>query len=108
MRRALRLLSRGVRLRCPRCGERTLFRGWFAMHERCSACGLRFAREPGYFLGAMYINYGVAVLVAVGATLALAHWAGVPPFCRWSCGCLHRQTPTGPKGIQGVVQTRQA
>ena len=53
--RALALLWRGMCLRCPRCGARTLFRTWFAMHERCAVCGLRFEREQGYFLGAMYI-----------------------------------------------------
>jgi hypothetical protein len=35
------------------------------MNERCDACDYKFDREPGYFLGAMYISYGIAVLVAV-------------------------------------------
>lgn len=40
------------------------------MNERCAACDLRFEREPGYFLGAMYISYGLGlVLVAVIAAL---------------------------------------
>lgn len=39
------------------------------MHERCSACGLKFEREQGYFLGAMYIGYalGVGVLALFAA-----------------------------------------
>jgi uncharacterized protein (DUF983 family) len=61
-------------LRCPRCGARSLFRTWFAMHERCTVCGLRFEREQGYFLGAMYINYGVTVLLALIGFLALEYW----------------------------------
>ena len=32
------------------------------MHERCLACDLKFEREPGYFLGAMYIGYGLALV----------------------------------------------
>ena len=32
------------------------------MHERCPACDLKFEREPGYFLGAMYIGYGLALV----------------------------------------------
>jgi hypothetical protein len=47
------------------------------MHDRCSNCGLRFNREPGYFLGAMYISYGLALaaIVAFGAVLwALTSW----------------------------------
>lgn len=31
------------------------------MHERCPGCGLKFEREPGYFLGAMYISYGLGL-----------------------------------------------
>jgi hypothetical protein len=32
------------------------------MHERCPVCHLKFAREAGYFLGAMYISYGIALV----------------------------------------------
>jgi hypothetical protein len=32
------------------------------MSESCSVCGLRFLREAGYFLGAMYISYGLGVV----------------------------------------------
>jgi hypothetical protein len=42
------------------------------MHERCLACGLKFEREPGYFLGAMYIGYGLAL--AVISTFSLLLW----------------------------------
>lgn len=47
------------------------------MHDRCPNCGLRFNREPGYFLGAMYISYALALvmIVALGAVLwALTDW----------------------------------
>ena len=72
--RALALLWRGACLRCPRCGARSLFRTWFAMDERCTVCGLRFEREQGYFLGAMYINYGVSVGLALLGSFALEYW----------------------------------
>jgi len=48
------------------------------MHERCPACGLRFEREPGYFLGAMYIGYGLALATIVTFSFMLSwffHWA---------------------------------
>lgn len=32
------------------------------MYEQCPVCGLRFEREPGYFLGAMYISYALALI----------------------------------------------
>src|SRR5262245_25632360 len=59
-------LSRALRLRCPRCGETPLFRGWFAMAEACVLCGLRFERAQGYFVGAIYVNYGVTAVLALG------------------------------------------
>jgi hypothetical protein len=48
------------------------------MYERCPACGLKFEREDGYFLGAMYIGYGLGV----GAITVLA--ALVWEVFRWS------------------------
>lgn len=60
-------VRRGLCLRCPRCGGAPIFRGWFAMHDACAACGRKFNRAPGYFLGSIYFNYGVtAVLLIVG------------------------------------------
>src|SRR5579864_9761989 len=67
---------------CPRCRSARIFRstlywGFPKMNDRCPVCGLRFNREPGYFLGAMYISYGLAlaVIVALGiAAWALTHW----------------------------------
>ena len=60
-------LYRGLRLRCPLCGRGRLFRNWFSMYEHCGHCGLKFHRGPGYFLGSIYINYGLtAALVTAG------------------------------------------
>jgi len=57
------LLGRALRLRCPLCGQGKLFRGWFAMHKECPHCGASFEREPGFYLGSIYINYGITVLI---------------------------------------------
>jgi hypothetical protein len=35
------------------------------MRAACTACHLYFEREPGYFVGAIYINYGATVLLAL-------------------------------------------
>jgi uncharacterized protein (DUF983 family) len=64
--------------RCPRCRvgkifHHSIFLGFPKMHESCSICHLRFEREPGYFLGAMYISYGLALPVI--ALLAAVLWA---------------------------------
>jgi uncharacterized protein (DUF983 family) len=52
-------------MRCPRCREGRLFKGLFRMNDPCSVCGLVHEREPGYFLGAMYFSYALAILVLV-------------------------------------------
>lgn len=64
--------------RCPRCRagrifQYSLFRGFPKMNDRCPVCGLQFEREEGYFLGAMYISYGLALVVIAGIALLL--WA---------------------------------
>ena len=74
--RVRRVLVRAVRLRCPRCGRSPLYAGWFRMHERCAACGLRYEREQGYFVGAIYVNYAVTTIIAV--TGFLLTWRDVP------------------------------
>jgi hypothetical protein len=33
------------------------------MHAKCPSCGATFEREPGFFLGSIYINYGLTALV---------------------------------------------
>jgi uncharacterized protein (DUF983 family) len=66
------------RQRCPRCRLGSIFRysifqGFPGMCERCSVCDLQFQREEGYFLGAMYISFGLALAVIV--LIALLLWA---------------------------------
>jgi hypothetical protein len=60
------------------------------MHERCAVCGLRFEREQGYFLGAMYINYGVTVVLALLGSFALEYWTRpslIQQLILWSGFC---------------------
>jgi uncharacterized protein (DUF983 family) len=64
---------------CPKCRAarifgKSIFRGFPRMQERCPNCGLKFEREQGYFLGAMYISYGLALLTIVGFALLLWAW----------------------------------
>jgi uncharacterized protein (DUF983 family) len=66
-----RAAVRAARLRCPRCGRTPLYGGWFRMREQCAACGYRYEREQGYFIGAIYVNYAVTVVITIGAVLGL-------------------------------------
>jgi uncharacterized protein (DUF983 family) len=49
---------RALKLLCPNCGGDRLFSSFVRMNEKCSTCGLKYEREPGYFWGATYISYG--------------------------------------------------
>ena len=62
-----------LRQRCPQCRQGPIFRGPITMNARCPVCGLRFEREPGYFLGAMYISYPLSVPI-LGLLILLGHW----------------------------------
>ena len=77
--RIARVLGRAVRLRCPRCGQTPLFRGWFRMLPACASCGLSFERAQGYFVGAIYVNYAATTPIAVGGALVLWRVAGLDP-----------------------------
>ncbi|MBX9789339.1 MAG: DUF983 domain-containing protein [Pirellulales bacterium] len=77
--RSASVLSTIVRLRCPRCGQGPLFRGWFRMLPACEHCGLDFRREPGFFLGSIYVNYGAASVIAGTTYVVLTMAFGWPP-----------------------------
>ncbi|HET9549147.1 MAG TPA: DUF983 domain-containing protein, partial [Candidatus Binatia bacterium] len=59
------MLRLGIRLRCPRCGVGRLYAKPFRMLSHCPHCALKYEREQGYFIGAMYINYAATVAIAV-------------------------------------------
>lgn len=72
-----RTVGRSCRLRCPRCGRSRLFRGWFTMWPECQECHLPFEREPGFYLGSIYFNYGLTALIVTIAYFALYFGAEV-------------------------------
>ena len=65
------MLLRGVLLRCPRCGDGRLFSGFFTMHDRCLQCRYVFEQEQGYFVGAIYINYGATTVLGMAGIFAI-------------------------------------
>jgi uncharacterized protein (DUF983 family) len=77
-RRLRRAVIRAVRLRCPRCGVGNLFASFVKMHESCPSCALRFEREHGFFVGAIYVNYACTVLVALSSAFALEIFTPMP------------------------------
>ncbi|HXN18848.1 MAG TPA: DUF983 domain-containing protein [Candidatus Binatus sp.] len=68
---------------CPRCGTgkiypTSIFSSLPKMNDECTVCHLWFEREEGYFLGAMIIDYALAMIIAtvIGAILwTFTHWS---------------------------------
>jgi uncharacterized protein (DUF983 family) len=71
------MLGHGLRLRCPRCGIGRLYGKPFRMNENCAHCGLKFEREQGYFIGAIYINYAATIAIAVPGFFLLDAFTGI-------------------------------
>ncbi len=71
------IIIRILKEKCPHCGtgdvykEKQSFFQLPVMKERCDICNYFFDREPGYFLGAMYISYGLAVIQSIITFLVL-------------------------------------
>ena len=76
----IRFIARALWLRCPRCGQGKMFRGWFTMYDACPTCGRVFNRGPGYFLGSIYFNYGItaALVVVLYFTMFFKDWLTDP------------------------------
>jgi hypothetical protein len=58
--------------KCPQCqeGDFLVSRPYNLVkageiHERCPVCNLRYAKEPGFYYGAMYVAYALAVALFV-------------------------------------------
>jgi len=60
-------INRGLRFRCPKCGEGHVFSSFFKMRDECAVCGLSFYPESGYYAGAMYLDY----MLSAGIFLAI-------------------------------------
>ncbi len=80
------MLKKGTKLysilkrKCPACHEGKFFisnpydlKNTGRIHEKCSVCGEKFSKEPGFYYGAMYVSYGLGVAVFV-AIFLLTYW----------------------------------
>ena len=63
---------------CPRCQKESMyedknvfhFNKLLKMNEKCSHCGLKYQIEPSFFYGAMYVSYGLNVIIGIVAFIA--------------------------------------
>ncbi len=60
-----------LKMKCPKCHKGNLFIDVNPYHlskvdkmpERCPVCRQHFQPEPGFYYGAMYISYGIGVIL---------------------------------------------
>lgn len=75
------LLGRGLRRRCPRCGEKDVWRSWSMLVDDCPRCGWHFEREQGYWVSAIIVN--TAVTMALFGIFFVGVLIATIPDVRW-------------------------
>lgn len=63
-----KMLNTVLRFKCPACGQGAVFAGVYAMHDRCSDCGVKYDRDGGLWGGPVVTVY------ALGSVAAFAFW----------------------------------
>ena len=72
--------------KCPYCDKGDVYRKKQRiieiprMYQRCENCGKDFTGEPGYFFGAMYVSYGIAVGAGILTFLILKYFFNLSSF----------------------------
>lgn len=69
-----------AKFKCPRCQEGNMFtnqnpysfRDFFSMPKYCERCNLNFIPEPGFYYGAMYVSYGLSIIITILTYLIMA------------------------------------
>lgn len=71
--------------KCPRCHQGDFFtyktsfnpKKITTLNEKCTHCNLKYMIEPSFFFGAMYVNYGLAVALAVAVFIICKLFIGM-------------------------------
>ena len=60
-------MSRGLRRRCPLCGDRGVFESWFRRRERCPTCNYPTTRVGDQWIGSYGLNMIVSFTILFAA-----------------------------------------
>lgn len=74
--------------KCPRCQEGDFFiyknpynlKTFDKMNDSCPVCNESFEKEPGFYQGAMYVNYALSIAAGVGWFILVYIFFGFDPF----------------------------
>lgn len=70
------LLQRGLRRKCPRCGEGPLFVRYFKLRDDCPLCGLRYLENQGDLWGLLLFADRVLFMVPLIVVFLVGQGAG--------------------------------
>jgi uncharacterized protein (DUF983 family) len=77
------VMMRGIRGRCPRCGEGKLFRRYNIMIERCDACGLKYLQDQGDLFGYLFL---IDRALFVAPLIVMIYFRAYVPNQNWFYG----------------------
>jgi uncharacterized protein (DUF983 family) len=74
--------------KCPRCHEGQFFvtnnpydlKRFQKMHEHCPHCSELLMREPGFYIGAMYVSYAISVVLTAIFFFGFVIGLGLPLY----------------------------
>lgn len=79
-----RMLKTTLLGRCPACGQASVFAGVYRLKRTCPSCQVRFERDPGHFLGALAVAYGLGVLTVAVLAAVLVWRFGLFTGLEWA------------------------
>lgn len=80
------VFARALRLRCPRCGEGKIFRGFYSEKPVCESCGLTFEPRAGDTWGFLYLTNAAFVAPLAIALLILKSYGAW--YSHWVTGAI--------------------
>lgn len=77
-----------IKGKCPNCKKGDIFetKGNIfllrmpKMHKRCSVCDLKYEKETGFFFGAMFVSYALAVAEMVASLVIFWSFMDMAPL----------------------------
>ncbi|WP_319946474.1 DUF983 domain-containing protein [Mangrovimonas aestuarii] len=77
-----------AKCKCPKCKKGDIFNSKGniflfqipKMNSHCKVCGYKFEKETGFFFGAMYVSYALAVVQMLASFIILWHFIGLSLF----------------------------
>lgn len=74
----MRRLTAFLRLRCPHCFQGPIFHGVWQMHTECPVCGIRYEREQGFFMNAIFFGYIIGFVAILPLNILLYIYEAPP------------------------------